>query len=127
MGNKHLFLYLYLTRFNFYFIIKLVQLRTFINLLLYMSIITKLQELQNNILKTYPSRTKLVNQYDLLNKFNDCVVVFQDENFVLNYNKKTEVLTLETTYSNQKITNTFLEKLDFLQNISKSYFKLETE
>jgi hypothetical protein len=94
---------------------------------LYMSITTKLQELQNNILKTYSSRTKLVNQYDLLNKFNDCVVLFQDENFVLNYNKKTEVLTLETTYSNQKITNTFLEKLDFLQNISKSYFKLETE
>ena len=92
-----------------------------------MSIITKLQELQNNISKTYSSRTKLVNQYDLLNRFDDYVVIFQDENFVLNYNKKTEVLTLKTTYSNQKIINTFLEKLDFLQNISKADFKLETE
>ena len=43
MGNKHLFLYLYLTRFNFYFIIKLVQLRTFINLLYYYIMSTTLQ------------------------------------------------------------------------------------
>jgi hypothetical protein len=92
-----------------------------------MSNFSKIQELQNNISKKYKSFLCPIQSEGDLSFYSTEITLFQDENFILNYNKKTETLTLETTYSNQKITDTFLEKLNFLQNISKSYFKLETE
>lgn len=46
--------------------------------------------------------------------------VFHDDRFSVKYDKKTDKVILETTYSNQKVDEAFLEQMNFILNILKN-------
>lgn len=45
------------------------------------------------------------------------VVILHDDNFSLEYNKRIEQFILQTTFSNQTITNDWIQKLNTIYNL----------